>query len=392
MQHLKLDRLYYRLSELPELLSISRNELIEQGIQGNLEFFVRVPPNAKVWSVHRDAIDIDSPTQQYRKITGQSKPINANETHPVSMESHEIAGLVLSKSDCFRLRGEGILLGSIFDYAVNSRANWVCEVAPLARNGLYGVFNKDICHDLEGWKLALYPTSTPLKFLEGIGYPRPLEIDITVENVWVTQRSLDRFLHSINNGLIVDEFFEREENGAFVGIKEEAIHSISDRLRYLLDVVNLCWGSYRSGESPEEIKTRQEAVNNQLKNKEFTELFDNDEVSAGLLESLSNFTTPVFTIRQASELDRKTYPTFVTPQIVSLVVAWKIHWSGDHIDADNPNTHPPRSGVVKYMRGLGFSGNEPAFAATILRPSTASKGRPVPEKRWKRPEIRKHTI
>ena len=222
-QYLKLDRLYYPLNELPELLSISRNELIEQGIQGNLELFVRMPPNAKVWSVHRDAIDYRSPAQLHKRITGQLRIVNADETLPVSMEGNEIAGLVLSRNDCFRLRSEGVLLSSTFDYGVNSQANWVCEVAPLARNGLYGAFNKDICHELEGWKLALYPTSTPLKFMEGIGYPKPLELDITIENIWVTQRSLDSFLHSINNGLIVDEFFERDNNGAFVGIKEEAV-------------------------------------------------------------------------------------------------------------------------------------------------------------------------
>ena len=385
-QFLKLDRLYYLLSELPELLSISQNELIEQAIQGNLEFIVRVPPNAKVWSVHPDAIDIGSPSHQYKKLTGQAKPVNANETVPVSMESSDIAGLVLSRGDCFRLRSEGVLYSSIFNYAVNSRANWVCGVEPCPRNA----FHKKITHDVDGWRLACYPDNTPLNFVEGVGYPKPLEIDVTPENTWVTQRSLDSLLYSISNGNIVDEFFIRNEEGAFVGIKEDALEPISDRLRYVLESLAICWQGYTPDESATEITDRQAAVDNQLKNDEFISLFDEKNEHSGLLNLLSKVTTPVFTIKQSSESAKKTYPSYITPQLVELVIGWKLHWSGSHIDANNPSTLPARGRVKEFMRKRGFPGNDTDAAATLVRPSTAKKGKPVRKKRRMRPVMRKH--
>ncbi len=389
-QLLKLDRLYYPLSELPDLLSISQNELIEQAIQGNLEFIVRVPPNAKVWSVHPDTIDVGSPKYQYKKLTGQAKPVNANETFPVSMEGHEIAGLGLSRSDCFRLRTQGALCGEIFDYAVNARGNWVQEVFPCPRNA----FHKEPNHNINGWKLACYPNNTPLVFAEGSGYPKPLEIDITPDSTWVTQRSLDSFLYSLSNGSIVDEFFIRNDDGALIGIKEEALEPISDRLQDVLDTVFRCWQSYAPNEPSETTQDRQDAVNMLLGDEDFTCLFDNDEVGSGLQSLLKKATTPLFALEDddVSESLKKAYPGYVTPHLVALVIGWKIHWSGKHIDPFNPATHPLRNRVREFMQKHGFPGNEARNAATLIRPSTAGKGRPVRGTPPGRPLIRKHIL
>lgn len=368
----KLDRLYYPLSQVSDLLHIPTADLIEQAVLGNLQLFVPVPENTKVWSVHRDAIDITSLRHRYKLLTGDARQVETSETYPVNMEAGEIEGLVLSHDECIELRQQGFTTTTTFTSGIKSQITTTCEVAPLPRNRFY----KNRKFDYSSWVLACYPTDSLLHFQPGLGYPIPHQIRVTPEQTWTTRGSVENLLNEIHFGRIAKEYFNYDrKTGAIIGVKAKEINKLPNRLRTLLKVASSTWKDCRLDASSVNIQAKKAELKKELNTGPFSELFPTRPPAKGTIARAIDFTTPFFAQPKSKVLNRDYFPAYVTQNMVALVVAWKILWSRPDIDISKTETYPTPDSERAFLNTLGFTTEEAKVASTLIKPNAMKPGR-----------------
>ncbi len=98
----KLDKTYYSLKHLAELLPVPVEEILTSAARGDIELFVRVPEGHGVFSVHVDGVQPDEPSVLATRRIRNFSPTEG-EARPFNFGVSGIEGFVLSRHDCSKV-------------------------------------------------------------------------------------------------------------------------------------------------------------------------------------------------------------------------------------------------------------------------------------------------
>lgn len=423
----KLDKASYSLEDLAKILPVPVDRFLEAAQYGVVNLFVPVPDRANVFSVVVNAVDLRDPLVEIYELRRGSAPLDPKECAPISMAGRGIRGLLLSTYDCGHLlRGEPVRQHLFFGgISLREGGAWV-KVVPqkphldsgssLRRMVSYSWQDQTVpvTVKVEGRPvnaspscLACYETSNDLRFMPGTGYPRPLGIDLNRGHVFTTPESIARFLDTIDTCAYVVDLIV---NGDVVTDRPTYF---SEKLKYLIDASEkYCKhaargllearsnndsqstatneSSIREGQVSELVSSIREKVISYLQRDEFDELIKRSrkratvkkrskrDSSDGIVLAAADFILPV-AIRQPPKSDNaRLYNSYITPELLALMAGAKLFWGAPNINFADASTHPRRDDVEDFFRRLGFVGDAPKYAATLIRPEAAVDGSPGP--------------
>lgn len=356
---------YHPFTELAKRLSVSSETLLAQAAQNYLTVFIRVPDQVDVFSVHVDAIETIDQAHRVSKVERRVQAPDQFESRPLNMSNTGIDGLIISPRDCRELSQKREIRKYLFMSGHKVHLDYIEAVGPIL--GSFAFCDKRKL-SLFGWRIACYPKYGHIEFEEGVGYPRPPGIEITINDLFVTTPVIESFLDSIDtNKYVADLLLDGHV------IADEWPFFFSEKLIYIIDANRIFW---RKTDATDTKAHKQKEVN--MKKyflDEFNEHCDKTMSKAGLMQVAEKFATPVFARAGVAKEEREASRTYVTPEILLLMAAAKLFWSAPHVDFKVSDTHPRREDIKKFLSHMGFKGNDPDYGATLISPETASRGK-----------------
>lgn len=370
----KLDRTYYSLAHLAELLPVPVPQLLASAAEGNLELFVRVPDRHGVFSVHVDGIQPDDPNVLASRRIRNISPLE-QEARPFNFGVSGIEGFVLSREDCSKVYLEQLCHQRLFATALRRNGNWIEPQDPVRPNE----FHKVKTLDPEGWRVAAYDEQQPILFHSGLGYSKPAAIELSIDRLYATATAIEAFFDIIDTNVFVSEFMEGGE------LVEELPPYFSSKLTYLLDGSNAFWRTAKPSDSQKFNAIRTRSID-YFSDADFHRLFDAGEAAEGMIDAAARFIVPVYARPKASTDELEASPTRFTPEIKSLMAAAKFFWSSPRIKLDVVSSHPKRDEVEGFLRYMGFAKDDAGLGATLVRLEGAARGAPIkPKVKYRKP-------
>lgn len=381
----KLDRMYCSLVHLSELLKIPTESLLDAACDGKLKVFVHKPADVRLFTVHADALDLDGGHHFTEKLIRgvcapnraesepiEAPPLEAEESKPWNMSESNIIGLNLTSGDCKKVRENEVFWQFLFASGVQTKVAWIEPVLPLM--GHFQFREKRTLRP-EGWSLACYGLTQPIEFHEGIGYSRPQGIEISLNKMYAAIDDINLFVDTLDLRNILAEYIE---NGHIV--PEKLPNCISQKLVYLIEANQKFWHTVNPSQIENIASSKIEASRRYLMAKKFQALFDFEKgvISAGQAAFCRDAITPVFA-RNHTDDELRDWPTYLTPELLVMLVVAIRTWGGSRVRLQDVNSHPLTGEVVDLLRDMGIKGQDAKYAATIVRPESASRGRPVPK-------------
>lgn len=367
-QRPKLDKTYYSLARLAELMPVPAEQLVESAADGILELFVRVPEQGGVYCVHVDGVDPDDIHElASRTIRGISP--SENESRPGNLTKKGIEALVLSKADCRKLRDEQATRQRLFSKGLRQIGTWLQEELPTCPSG----FGQMQTLKSEGWRFACYENERPILYTAGLGYSKPIGIDLSVDKLFATAEAIETFFDAIDTNVFVGNFIEDGD------IIEDLPPYFSEKLKYLIDGSEIFWRTAKPS-GHDGFEGRRSRSIEHFSDLDFHALFEQGEAANGMIEAAVKFIVPVFARENSSEAELAASPTRITPELKALMAASKYFWSSKRIRLDIVNTHPRREEIERLLRYMGFTKDDASLGATLVRPEGAVKGPPVKRK------------
>lgn len=379
----KLKGKFFSLETLADLVKSSPRDLLDAACEGKLQVFVRKPDGVRLFSVHADALDLEDENLFIDKVQRRALSPNAEESEPIevpaldpgesqplNMAAFPVDGLRLSRQDCYEIREKEVFRQFLFPSGVRATYSWQEEIQPT--RGHFRYFQNRTLRD-DGWKLACYELTQPIQFHEGIGYSRPKGVDLSLDGLFVTSDDVDRYVDTLDPKIqladfIVDGRIAIEKLPSFV----------SQKLIYLFETNDIFFGDFDPA-NVKDVRERQESARKHLMKVEFQTLFDGtkEELSTGQLLFCKECITPA-SVRLPKPKWADEWPGHLTPELLLMLYAAIRTWGRPRVKLDDVSSHPLTSDVASLFRELGFTGDDPKSAPTIIRPEGASKGRPVP--------------
>ncbi len=373
-QRPKLDKTYYSLAHLAELLPVPADQLIESAAEGILELFVRVPDQCGVYCVHVDGVDPDDVQElASRKIRGISP--TEIEARPDNLTKAGIEAFVLSQGDCRKLRNEQVIRQRLYAKGLRQIGNWGQEQLPTYPN----CFHRVKTLKPEGWRLACYEDQGPALYSRGLGYSKPVGIELSVDKLFATAQAIKSFFDAIDTNVFVSGLIQDGQ------IVEDRPAYFSKKLNHLLDGSDIFWRTAKPSVDAEFTGRRSRSIEH-FKDPDFHAFFEQGEAAEGMVEAAVKFIVPVFARKNSSEAESAASPTRITPELKALMAAAKYFWSSANIRLDVVNTHPRRDAVERYLRYMGFTKDDAGLGATLVRPEGAAKGPPLKRKLTFKPQ------
>lgn len=284
-----------------------------------------------------------------------------------------MVGFFLGKDDCLELMRAGRVRQRLFPAAVKGHAYHLNVALPnpgyFPRNRIEGLPE-------EGWRVACYPQTTTFNLLGGAGYPAPEARDITFNNVYARRDDIDIFIDVIDmlgetNALpLLHDVFNEEH------VVDDKPAYISPKLVHLIEISERFWRNKPA--SQEELEAKRQRVRRALQDPDFHSHFNKSKPAAGVLKAAERFIEPVYA-REVADEKKAAWPSYLTPELVTLIAASKLYWSPPHVELDKVATHPGNDEIEAYLRIRGITGNEANSALTLIRPPGAAYGRPIDE-------------
>ena len=385
------------LSVLAKQLHLPVKTVLYLSSEGYIRLFVRPQQRDALFvSVHESLIAPQGVHLLPEVVALASKaPIGVTD-----LGADGMTGFFLSQDDCRELMHKGKLRQNLFPAAVKKYLNCLNPAPPNP-----GFFPIDSVPGLapDGWRVASYPKETLFDLSGGSGYPPPISLDVTPNSLYVCRDDIDmlldvldsdKFLHDI---LVEEETDEKAVHESNVLKRRPEIHVIdekptylSEKLRHLIATSERFWHT-KTPVDPNDYEAKREKVRHALQDPEFHSHFDKSSPAKGVLEAASRFIEPIYARPKISDDKKKTWPWYLTPEIVTLMAASKLYWSSPHVELDNVATHPKNEEIEAYLRIRGISGNDANSAMTLIRPVNAARGRPVSEAYTRPRFMRKHT-
>ncbi len=408
----RLDGTFYPLTDVAKRLSLHPETLVDEAIHGKIKLFVRIPHGLTPYSVHQDAIDISDPLIQADKVARRFGAPDPLDSMPVNMRDYGLVGLLLCPIDCVKLRNERSLRHSLFCAGVRVTMIYGNYVNPIQRNMLF----KNSRLGTEGWRIACYPSNIGPTFVAGIGYSKPTEFEIKLDDIEAITTSVELFLDDIDTNHFIRELIV---GGHIVHIDDRPTY-FSNRLNHVLDahwfylgaidpaqLKKLVWNGKKL-RSQSERKERDrviESVRAQhdralafLATDDFRDHLQKNQSGKKLIQAAARFITPLCARGVLSEftadlrnfdlntspndpfpVDHEIQSPLIPPEVKALVAGAKLFWGHPSIDLADPNTHPNRPDVVNFMKDSGFRSIDAESAATIIS-HNAVRGRPAAPK------------
>lgn len=420
----KLDRRPYSLAALAGILPVPVDCFVEAAQFGVVDLFVRVPDGAEVFSVPANGVDIRDPMMEAQELCRGAEPPDRDSYAPISMAELGITGLRLSNNDCVHL-----LLGDpsyqhLFHTGIAFYENGnYTEMEPREQRIHKGP-NKSTTLSIS-WQhdtdrpivsgpvvnvrscLACYEASCQFTFTPGIGYQQPLRVDISKYNVFTIAESINRFLDGIDAHAYVSDLIVNGD------VTTNRPQHFSAKLNYIIDTSERFWRPHlrRLIEERHNVdkQTKNEGANlvdrknidtltHEVQRKvtaylrcdEFLELAARSRKRAvvnkrdkydsvdGLVSASAEFILPIAARPRAGGSDARFYSAYLTPDVLALMAASRFFWSSPSVNLADARTHPRRDDVENFFRYVGFAGDAPKYAATLIRPETAVDGSPGP--------------
>lgn len=356
---------YHPFTELAKSLSVSSETLLAQAAQNYLTVFIRVPDQVNVYSVHEDAIETIDQAHRVSKVERRIQAPDQFESRPLNMSNTGIEGLILSPQDCRELSQKREIRKYLFMSGHKVHLDYLEAVGPILGNFAFCDKRK---LSLFGWRIACYPKFGHIEFEEGVGYPHPPGIEITIKDLFVTTPVIESFLDSIDTHKYIADLLL---DGRVIPDRPAYF---SEKLIHLIDANEIFWKSVDARDS-EEHKKKNIKMKDYLFIDDLKETRNKTESKVGFVELAERFAKPVFARGGVSKEELEASPTYITPEILLLMAAAKLFWSAPHVDLDSSDTHPRRDEIKKFLSYMGFKGNDPDYGATLISPETASRGK-----------------
>lgn len=367
-QRPKLDKTYYSLAHLAELLPVPAEQLIESAAEGTLELFVRVPDQYSVYCVHVDGVDPDD-VQELASRTIRGISPTESEARPDNLTKSGIEAFVLSQGDCRKLRNEQVIRQRLYTKGLRQISSWGQEELPTYPNCFHTVKTLKP----EGWRLACYEDQRPILYSPGLGYSKPVGIELSVDKLFATAQAIEKFFDAIDTNVFVSSLIQDGD------IIEDLPGYFSMKLIHLIEGSSYFWRTAKLSGQDEFDGRRSRSVAH-FTDPDFHALFEQGEAAEGMIEAAVKFIVPVFARKNSSDAERAAAPTRITPELKALMAAAKYFWSSTNIRLDVVNTHPRRDAVERYLRYMGFTKDDAGLGATLVRPEGAAKGPPLKRK------------
>lgn len=390
----KIQGKYCTIDSLAKLLKSTPNDLLDAACEGRLQVFVQRPDATRMYSVHADALDLEDQEIYLEKVLRRLPPPDPDESEPLNMSAHAIEGLRLSRFDCQQIREKERFTKYLFSSGVKVQYGWVDSVEPIRGHVRY--FNMRTLRP-EGWHLACYGLTQPISFLEGIGYSRPQGVELSLDKLMATTDDVDGYVDTLNPEYLVSEFIVDGR----IAVDKLPVY-VSRKLIHLIETNQTYWGDGVPTDVNEAIAIR-ESTRLHLKKPEFKVHFEvtKGPISLGPLLFYRDCVTPpaarllieTYDVKKAkesmmaqeqrkSEEDEDDWRTdwkgHLTPELLLMLYASTRTWGRQSVRLSDVSSHPKSNEVAELFQELGFTREEAGYAATVLRPEGAGKGRPVP--------------
>lgn len=367
-KEIEFTKTIYAFKELVPLLNIGELALFAKACEGKLRVFVRVPDQVQVHSVHQDAVNIHNSDDFFKIRKSQLGAIDELDAAPIPVRSRmPIFGLYLSSADCYEISSKTVVRVYLFSRGFIHTSFYPCTESI---DPFYPFYNPNKSLDSKGRRLALYKTDTPIDFSPIYGCMQPVGIDVSMENIYVTLEDVNNYRYPIGSQDILKELCD----GGDV-VAERPIF-FSKKLNYIIDCVETRWRSTKQNDFVKseplfDIKAK-------FSEPAFTSLFGekSDLLSDKQMSALISFTTSSFQEESVKD-EHDLFKAYITPEIKALLEAALLFWGNNTVKLDDVKTHPRREIMVAFFRDHGFKDGYAKFAPTLIRPESASKGRPV---------------
>lgn len=361
---------YHPFTELAKSLSVSSETLLAQAAQNYLTVFIRVPDQVDVYSVHEDAIETIDQAHRVSKVERRIQAPDQFESRPLNMSNTGIEGLILSSRDCRELSQKREIRKYLFMSGHKVHLDYLEAVGPILGNFAFCDKRK---LSLFGWRIACYPKYGHIEFEEGVGYPHPPGIEITIKDLFVTTPVIESFLDSIDTHKYVEDLLM---DGRVIPDRPAYF---SERLIHLIDANGIFWKIVDASDT-EAHKLQKEKMNDYLLIDDLKEPRNKTESKAGFIELAERFAVPVFARGSVSKEELEASPTYITPEILLLMAAAKLFWAAPHVDMNLSNTHPRRVDIKNFLSYMGFTSRDADYGATLISPGAATVGKRTKEK------------